>query len=76
MNMKRMGMSLIRAHVFKFIRKSTPKGNYTQVWSVGRASFVVQILTVSTEFTWERICIILRRLIMTSAWPHVFRTFR
>lgn len=76
MNMRRMGMPLIRVLVFKSIRKSTQKRNYTQMWSVRRVSFVAQILTFSIEFTWERVPVILRTVVMASVWPHIFRTFR
>lgn len=76
MNMRRIGMSLTQVLVFKFIRKSTQKRNYTQMWSVRRVSFAAQILTFSIEFTWERFPIILRMVVMASIWPHTFRTFR
>jgi hypothetical protein len=43
---------------------------------VGRVSFVVLILTFCREFTWKRIPIVLRNLVMTSACPQSFRIFR
>lgn len=43
MNLRRMGMSLMRILVFKPIRKSTLKRNDTQMLSVRRVSFVTQI---------------------------------
>jgi hypothetical protein len=43
MNLRRMGMPLMRILVFKPIRKSTLKRNDTQTWSVRKVSFVTQI---------------------------------
>ena len=76
MNLRRMGMSLSKILAFEPIRKSKLKRNYTQMWSVRRVSFVTQIVTFSTEFTWKRFPIILRCVVTASVWPHIFKTSR
>lgn len=76
MAVRRVGTFFIGMHIFRFIRISMLQKNCTQMWSMERVYFVVQVLTVRIEFIWQRIPTILRRVAMTSAWPHTSRTVR